>query len=180
MKFLELKGVSKRYADAGSSRGSGYGSGDRRTDVLSDVNLAIDEGEFVAIVGFSGSGKTTLISTIAGLTRPDAGEILLKGKPVEQAGPDRGVVFQSYSLMPWLCVYDNVALAVDAVFPQWTAAQRREQVLKYVGMVGLAHAADRRPAELSGGMRQRVASRGRWRRIRRFFCSMSRCRPSMR
>lgn len=157
MKFLELKGVSKGYAGAGSGRGSGSGSGDRRTDVLSDVNLAIDEGEFVAIVGFSGSGKTTLISTIAGLTRPDAGEILLKGKPVTQAGPDRGVVFQSYSLMPWLCVYDNVALAVDAVFPKWTAAQRREQVLKYVGMVGLAHAADRRPAELSGGMRQRVA-----------------------
>ena len=77
--------------------------------MLSNVNLSIEEGEFVAIVGFSGSGKTTLISTIAGLIKPDSGEIRLKGKPVLEAGPDRGVVFQSYSLMPWLTVYGNVA-----------------------------------------------------------------------
>ncbi len=102
----------------------------RALEVLNDVNLSIEEGEFVAIVGFSGSGKTTLISTIAGLITPDSGEILLKGKPVTGAGPDRGVVFQSYSLMPWLSVYGNVALAVDAVFPQWTAAQRREHGLQ--------------------------------------------------
>jgi nitrate/nitrite transport system ATP-binding protein len=147
MKFLELKNVSKGY----------HGSGGSHTEVLSEVNLAIEEGEFVAIVGFSGSGKSTLIATIAGLTPADSGEILLEGKPVMDAGPDRGVVFQSYSLMPWLSVYGNVALAVDAVFPQWTAAQRREQVCKYIEMVGLGHAIDRRPAELSGGMRQRVA-----------------------
>jgi nitrate/nitrite transport system ATP-binding protein len=146
MAFLELKNVSKSY-----------GAADRRAEVLSDVNLAIDEGEFVAIVGFSGSGKTTLISAIAGLAPPDSGEILLKGRPVAEAGPDRGVVFQSYSLMPWLTVYDNVALAVDVVFAKWSAEQRRAQTLKYVEMVGLAHAVDRRPAELSGGMRQRVA-----------------------
>jgi nitrate/nitrite transport system ATP-binding protein len=125
--------------------------------VLSGVNLQIEEGEFVAIVGFSGSGKTTLISTIAGLTRPDSGEILLKGRPVTQAGPDRGVVFQSYSLMPWLSVFGNVALAVDAVFPRLPAAERRAKTLEYIGMVGLTHAVDRKPAELSGGMRQRVA-----------------------
>lgn len=146
MAFLELKNVCK-----------GYGVADRRVEILSDVNLAIDEGEFVAIVGFCGSGKTTLISTIAGLAPPDSGEILLKGLPVTQAGPDRGVVFQSYSLMPWLTVYGNVALAVDAVFARWTTGQRRAQTLKYIEMVGLAHAAERRPAELSGGMRQRVA-----------------------
>jgi nitrate/nitrite transport system ATP-binding protein len=146
MSFLELKNVSKSYGSDGG-----------RTEVLSDVNLRIEEGEFVAIVGFSGSGKTTLISTIAGLTAPDGGEILLKGKPVQGAGPDRGVVFQSYSLMPWLTVYGNVALAVDAVFADWDDAKRKTHTLEYIEMVGLAHAVDRRPAELSGGMRQRVA-----------------------
>ena len=145
MAFLELEHLSK-----------GYGTGASRTEVLHDVNLAIEEGEFVAIIGFSGSGKTTLISTIAGLLAPDTGSIRLKGKPIVAAGPDRGVVFQSYSLLPWLTVQGNIALAVDAVFPKWTRAQRRAQVLKYVEMVGLSHAADRRPAELSGGMRQRV------------------------
>jgi nitrate/nitrite transport system ATP-binding protein len=147
MTFLEMKNVGKSYAAADGGR----------TEVLADVNLSIEEGEFVAIVGFSGSGKTTLISTIAGITRPDSGEILLRGKRVEAPGPDRGVVFQSYSLMPWLTVYGNVALAVDAVFAQWSAAQRRAQTMKYIEMVGLSHAVDRRPAELSGGMRQRVA-----------------------
>lgn len=146
MAFLELKGVSK-----------GYGAGQARREVLSGVNLQIDEGEFVAIVGFSGSGKTTLISTIAGLVQPDEGEVLLGGKAIEGAGPDRGVVFQSYSLMPWLSVRDNVALAVDAVYPQWSKAQRTAHVEKYIGMVGLSHAMDRRPSALSGGMRQRVA-----------------------
>lgn len=142
MPFLELKNVSKSY---GASQ------------VLSDVNLSIDEGEFVAIVGFSGSGKTTLISAIAGLIAPDGGEITLKGKPVTDAGPDRGVVFQSYSLLPWLTVFGNVALAVDAVSKDKNARQRREQALRYIDMVGLSHAVERRPAELSGGMRQRVA-----------------------
>jgi nitrate/nitrite transport system ATP-binding protein len=146
MAFLELKNVSKTY-----------GSGGAGTAVLSDVNLSIEEGEFVAIVGFSGSGKTTLISTIAGLVTPDSGEIRLKGKEVTDAGPDRGVVFQSYSLMPWLTVAGNVAVAVDAVFFDWTKEQRRAQVNKYIEMVGLTHAVDRRPTELSGGMRQRVA-----------------------
>jgi nitrate/nitrite transport system ATP-binding protein len=125
--------------------------------VLRDINLAINEGEFVAIVGFSGSGKTTLISTIAGLLKPDAGEVLLRGKPLTSAGPDRGVVFQSYSLMPWLTVEGNIALAVDSVFPRWGAAERGAHVRKLIQLVGLTHAARRRPAELSGGMRQRVA-----------------------
>lgn len=144
--FLELMNVSK-----------GYGTGAQRTEVLSDVNLALDEGEFVAIVGFSGSGKTTLISTIAGLTAPDGGEIMLKGRRVVAAGPDRGVVFQSYSLMPWLSVKGNVALAVDALFPEWSAREREAHAHRYIEMVGLTPAVDRRPAELSGGMRQRVA-----------------------
>src|SRR5688572_2508707 len=148
MSILELKSVGKSY-------GPINGPAESKVEVLSDVNLSIREGEFVAIVGFSGSGKTTLISAIAGLIQPDSGEVLFKGKRVTEPGPDRGVVFQSYSLLPWLSVESNVALAVDSVFPQWSAEQRRAHVRKYVEMVGLSHAVDRRPAELSGGMRQR-------------------------
>jgi len=146
MAFLELKGVSKAY-----------GAGSGRTSVLKDIDLTVEEGEFVAILGFSGSGKTTLISAIAGLTAPDSGEVLLKGRPVAGPGPDRGVVFQSYSLMPWLTVYGNVALAVDAAFKALPKSERAAKVRHYIDMVGLGHALDRRPAELSGGMRQRVA-----------------------
>ncbi|EHR01983.1 ABC transporter ATP-binding protein [Bradyrhizobium sp. WSM471] len=146
MSFLSLKGLRK-----------GYGTGAKRTDVLSNVNLEVAEGEFIAIVGFSGSGKTTLISAIAGLVQPDAGEITLKGKPVAGPGPDRGIVFQSYSLMPWLTVRGNIALAVDQVFARESKAQRAGRVDRYIDMVGLTHAATRLPAELSGGMRQRVA-----------------------
>jgi nitrate/nitrite transport system ATP-binding protein len=146
MTLLKLENVSK-----------GYGSGDDRTEVLSGIDLEIEEGEFVAIVGFSGSGKTTLISAIAGLTRPDSGRILLKGEEITAPGPDRGLVFQSYSLMPWLTVRGNIALAVDSVFRKEGRAARSDRTQRYIDMVGLSHAAERRPAELSGGMRQRVA-----------------------
>lgn len=146
MSFLQLEGVSKSF-----------GSGECKVAVLEDINLSIEEGEFVAIVGFSGSGKTTLISTIAGLIRPDAGEVRFQGRPVTGPGPERGVVFQNYSLLPWLTVQSNVALAVDSVFSEWPSQRRRAHTQKYIEMVGLTHAADRRPAELSGGMRQRVA-----------------------
>jgi nitrate/nitrite transport system ATP-binding protein len=146
MPFLEISGLCKAYGD-----------GDARTEVLHDINLSIEAGEFVAVVGFSGSGKTTLISAIAGLIESDSGEIRLNGKRLTSAGPDRGIVFQSYSLMPWLTVQANIALAVDAVFPRWTKAQRAAHVSKHIELVGLSHAASRRPAQLSGGMRQRVA-----------------------
>ncbi|MGD9785895.1 MAG: ABC transporter ATP-binding protein [Hyphomicrobiaceae bacterium] len=146
MTFLQLKGVSK-----------GYGFGDQRTDVLRNIDLNVAEGEFIAIVGFSGSGKTTLVSTIAGLVAPDSGEVLLKGQQITAPGPDRGLVFQSYSLLPWLTVYGNVALAVDEVFKRESRAERKARTLRYVDLVGLSHAVDRRPAELSGGMRQRVS-----------------------
>jgi nitrate/nitrite transport system ATP-binding protein len=144
--ILELKSVDKSYV-----------SGSTRTDVLRNVSLSVKEGEFVAIVGFSGSGKTTLISLMAGLVQPDAGEVLFRGKKVTEPGPERGVVFQNYSLMPWLSVNGNVKLAVDTIFGSESGAQRRERVSRYVNMVGLSHATDRKPAELSGGMRQRVA-----------------------
>ncbi|MBL8446771.1 MAG: ATP-binding cassette domain-containing protein [Zoogloeaceae bacterium] len=133
-----------------------YGTGAHASVVLKDINLDIRDGEFVAIVGFSGSGKTTLISLIAGLIEPDGGEVLLRGQPVTGPGPDRGVVFQSYSLMPWMTVRQNIALSVDQVFKDAPAVDRAARVEKYVEMVGLSHAIERRPAELSGGMRQRV------------------------
>jgi nitrate/nitrite transport system ATP-binding protein len=134
-----------------------FGSGTSATRVLHDVSLTIGDGEFVAIVGFSGSGKTTLLSLLAGLSRPTQGRVLFYGEPVTGPDPRRGVVFQSYSLMPWLSVEDNVALAVDSVQRGLPKAERRGRVAHYIDLVGLAHAKDRRPAELSGGMRQRVA-----------------------
>lgn len=146
MSFLELKNVCKSY-----------GEGKSRTQILSDINLSVEEFEFVAIVGFSGSGKSTLISTIAGLTQPDSGSVCLNGKEIEGPGPDRGVVFQSYSLMPWLTVEGNIALAVNQVLTSQSKAERAKRVQKYIDMVGLSHAADRFPTELSGGMCQRVA-----------------------
>jgi len=146
MSFLELKNVCKSYSQDGV-----------RLPVLRDVSLSIGEGEFVALVGYSGSGKTTLVATLAGLVAPDSGRVLFKGLPVTGADPARAVVFQNYSLMPWLTVTDNVRLAVDAVHGDRPDSSRAQLVERYVKMVGLAHAADRRPAELSGGMRQRVA-----------------------
>ena len=139
--LLELKAVCKSYG---------------ATSILNNINLSIKEGEFIAIVGFSGSGKTTLISTIAGLIQADSGEVLKQGSPITAPGPDRGVVFQNYSLMPWLTVFENVALAVDQIFKDWSAEQRKAHTEKYVRMVNLGAAMDKKPAELSGGMRQRV------------------------
>jgi len=145
MSFLALNNISKSY-----------GSGHNKSDVLSNINLDIKEGEFVAIVGFSGTGKTTLISTIAGLIKPDSGEVTMQGKKVSGPSSERGVVFQSYSLMPWLTVFGNVALAVDSVFSNLSSTERKERIEKYINMVGLSHATHRHPSELSGGMRQRV------------------------
>ena len=125
--------------------------------MLTNINLSIEEGEFVALVGRSGCGKTTLMSLIAGLLPPDAGSIALHGKPITGPGPDRGVIFQNYSLLPWLTVAGNVRLAIDQVFADWTAEQRQAQVERYLRMVNLWPARDKRPGELSGGMRQRVA-----------------------
>ena len=143
---LEFKGVTKSY-----------GTGAQRTVVLDNINLQIREGEFVAIVGVSGSGKSTLISLIAGLQQADAGQVLRNGKAIEGPGPDRGVVFQNYSLMPWMTVRQNVALSVDQAFRDAPEAERRARVEKYIGMVNLTPAMDKRPSELSGGMRQRVS-----------------------
>ncbi len=133
-----------------------YGEGKDQVSILKDINLEIKEGEFIAIVGFSGSGKTTLISLIAGLIKADMGEVLKDGISIKEPGPDRGVVFQNYSLMPWLSVFDNVALAVDEIYKHWSPEQRKVHTEKYIRMVNLGAAMDKKPAELSGGMRQRV------------------------
>ncbi|MEL6807050.1 MAG: nitrate ABC transporter ATP-binding protein [Pseudomonadota bacterium] len=133
-----------------------YGSGTHRTDVLKNISLEVQEGEFLVLLGFSGSGKTTLINLMAGLDTPTTGSVTFKGAPVTGPGPERGVIFQSYSLMPWLTVNGNVRLAVDTVHASLSKEERAAKVDHYVKMVGLSHAASRRPAELSGGMRQRV------------------------
>jgi nitrate/nitrite transport system ATP-binding protein len=145
MSILSFKKVSKSY-----------GVGTSQTQVLEDINLDVEEGEFLVLLGFSGTGKTTLINLMAGLDTPTTGSVSFKGAPVTEPGPERGVIFQSYSLMPWLTVNGNVGLAVDTVFPGLSKAEKAEKVAHYVKMVGLSHAASRRPAELSGGMRQRV------------------------
>ncbi len=135
----------------------GFGVGDARVEVLKSLNLDVAESEFLAILGFSGTGKTTLINLMAGLTTPENGSVTFKGHPITGPGPERGLVFQSYSLMPWLTVAGNVRLAVDAVHKARSRAECSALVAKYIAMVGLSHAAERRPSELSGGMRQRVA-----------------------
>lgn len=142
MSLLELNNVSKSF---GSSC------------VLKDVNLSIAKGEFVAIVGFSGAGKTTLISLIAGLLKADTGTVMLSSQPVTSPGPDRGIVFQNYSLLPWLTVFENISLAVDQVFGDWDVEKRREHIERYIKMVNLTPARGKLPSELSGGMRQRVS-----------------------
>jgi len=146
MAYLELKNVQKSY-------GQGIGS----QSVLQDINLEIEEGEFVAIVGFSGSGKTTLVNLISGLQEPSSGEILFKGNPVSGTSHERGVIFQNYSLLPWLTVYQNVWIAVKESFPTKNKKERDEIVRSYLDMVNLSPAIDKRPKELSGGMKQRVA-----------------------
>src|SRR5688572_1790328 len=142
MPILSLRDVSK-------SHGS--------THVLDNVSLDIEPGEVVVIVGFSGAGKSTLISLLAGLDTPDSGEVLFKGSAVSSPGPERMLVFQNYSLLPWLTAEENVALAVNQVFASWTRERRQAHIDRFIGMVGLDHARERKPAQLSGGMRQRVA-----------------------
>ncbi|MFZ5896729.1 MAG: ABC transporter ATP-binding protein [Myxococcota bacterium] len=142
MSILELQSVSKSFGS---------------TPVLEDISLKVEPGEFVAIVGFSGAGKSTLVSMLSGLQKPDSGKALFKGEVIDGPGPERGVVFQNYSLLPWLTAFENILLAVEQVFTNKTKQQQGEHAERYVAMVGLTHARDRRPHELSGGMRQRVA-----------------------
>ncbi|MBW4546042.1 MAG: nitrate ABC transporter ATP-binding protein [Symplocastrum torsivum CPER-KK1] len=124
---------------------------------LSNIELKIKQGEFVSLIGHSGCGKSTLLNIVAGLDKPTYGGVILEGRQVTQPGPDRMVVFQNYSLLPWLSVRENIALGVDEVMANRPASERKEIIEHHIDLVGLRHAAKKRPSELSGGMKQRVA-----------------------
>ncbi len=144
--FLKLDGIDKTFMRGGTS-----------TNVLKDINLVIGNGEYVSIIGHSGCGKSTLLNLIAGLTPVTSGAVLLEGQEVNEPGPERAVVFQNHSLLPWLTVYENVTLAVDKVFRGIKSkSERHEWALHNLGLVNMLHAKDRRPSEISGGMKQRV------------------------
>lgn len=144
--YLKIDHIDKSFERGGA-----------RTDVLKDVTLTIDKGEFVSIIGHSGCGKSTLLNLIAGLTRVTAGAVLLENQEVNAPGPERAVVFQNHSLLPWLTVYENVNLAVSKVFAgKKSKAEKHDWVMRNLDLVQMAHAKDKRPAEISGGMKQRV------------------------
>ncbi len=125
-------------------------------DVLTDVSLKVERGEHICIIGHSGCGKSTLLNIVAGLIPASGGVVLLEDKVVDAPGPDRAVVFQNHSLLPWLTVYDNVRLGVDKVFRAKSRAERHAWTLHNLDLVQMTHARDKRPAEISGGMKQRV------------------------
>lgn len=124
---------------------------------LEDVNLAINKNTFVSIIGPSGCGKSTLLNLIAGLDRPSGGQILVEGERIKGPGPDRGIIFQNYALMPWLTALGNVEYAVETACPDLSRGQAKERARYYLAMVGLERALHRYPKEISGGMKQRVA-----------------------
>ncbi|SMQ60780.1 nitrate/nitrite transport system ATP-binding protein [Devosia lucknowensis] len=146
MTYLEITAVGKSF-----TRGAAT------TEVLRDINLNIARGEYVSIIGHSGCGKSTLLNLIAGLTEVTTGGIILENAEVTRPGPERAVVFQNHSLLPWLTVYDNVNLAVAKVFGRSkSAAERHDWIMANLDLVQMAHAKDKRPTEISGGMKQRV------------------------
>ncbi len=144
--FLRVDHVDKAFTRAGAT-----------SVVLQDVCLSIEKGEYISIIGHSGCGKSTLLNLIAGLTKVTSGAILLEDKQVDDPGPDRAVVFQNHSLLPWLTVYDNVRMAVDQVFGRMKSKpERHEWTMHNLALVQMTHASAKRPAEISGGMKQRV------------------------
>ena len=147
MAFLEIDHVTKYFSSP---------SGTGQVCVFKDVTIKIDKGEFVTTIGHSGCGKTTLLNIIAGLETMSEGAIILNGKEVSGPGLDRMVVFQTFSLMPWMTVFQNIRLAVRAGYPDWDREKIAAHVHKYIDLVGLKGAEDKRPTALSGGMKQRV------------------------
>jgi len=144
--YLRIEHVSKSF-----------GKGEARSEVLRDISLNVAKGEYIAIIGHSGCGKSTLLNIVAGLTDATGGYVFLEGREVHQPGPDRAVVFQNHSLLPWLTVYDNVRLAVDKIFSdRKSSAERHEWTLRNLELVHMTHALKKRPGEISGGMKQRV------------------------
>ncbi len=140
--FLKIEGLSRSFNAA--------------KPVFSDVSFSLDRGEFVCIIGHSGCGKTTILNVLAGLDTATSGHVFMDGREVAGPSLERGVVFQGHALMPWLSVRKNIAFAVVSRWPDWSRAQVNEQVEKFVAMVGLTPAIDKKPSQLSGGMKQRV------------------------
>ncbi|BAQ63601.1 nitrate ABC transporter [Geminocystis sp. NIES-3709] len=144
--FLTIENVSKVYPTPTGSY-----------TVLQDVNLNVNQGEFICVIGHSGCGKSTLLNMVSGFAQPTSGSVNLKGKPITKPGPDRMVVFQNYALLPWLTVFENVYLAIDSVYPQKKEAEKRAIVREHLALVGLTEAADKKPTQISGGMKQRTS-----------------------
>lgn len=144
--FLEIKDVCKVYP----TKKGPY-------TVLDGVNLNVYESEFICVIGHSGCGKSTLLDMVSGFNFPTTGEVLLEGEPIAKPGPDRMVVFQNYALLPWRTAFENVYMAVNAVYPEKPVAEKTAIVREHLALVGLAEAADKKPPQLSGGMKQRVS-----------------------
>jgi nitrate/nitrite transport system ATP-binding protein len=146
MAFVEVQGLGKTFRAAGG----------KGTEVFENVEFSIERGEFVCIIGHSGCGKTTILNILAGLEQASAGGAVMEGSPISAPSLDRGVVFQGHALMPWFSVMKNIAFAVRSRWPQWEAGRVRAHCQKFIDMVGLGGAELKKPAELSGGMKQRV------------------------
>jgi bicarbonate transport system ATP-binding protein len=145
--FLVIEDVSKVYPTPNKGTYT----------VLEGVNLTVAEGEFICVIGHSGCGKSTLLNMVSGFTTPSSGRVELSSVPITKPGPDRMVVFQNYALLPWKTAFENVYIAVNAVHPQKPEAEKRAIVREHLAMVGLGDAEDKKPPQLSGGMKQRVS-----------------------
>ncbi|MYM64827.1 ABC transporter ATP-binding protein [Pseudomaricurvus sp. HS19] len=144
--FVSVEGLARKYPQK-----------EGELVVFEDVNIGIEKGEFVCIIGHSGCGKSTILNVLAGLDSPSAGAVIMDGREVSGPSLDRGVVFQNYSLLPWLTALQNVSFGVRARFPQWSKQQVNDHSKKFLEMVGLGHSLEKKPSQLSGGMRQRVS-----------------------
>ncbi len=144
--FVKVDNVAKIYP----TKTGGY-------TVLENVSLDIQKSEFICLIGHSGCGKTTLLNMVSGFSQPSTGQVRVNGIPVTKPGPDRMVVFQGYALLPWLTVFENVYLAVKKVYPEKSQAEKTRIVNDHLAMVGLTEATDKKPPQISGGMKQRVA-----------------------
>ncbi len=153
---LSIQGVSKVYR--GRQGWMDKLKKQRMQDfvAIADIDLEIEPNTFVSIIGPSGCGKSTLLNILAGLSQPTTGHLMLGDKPITGPGPDRGVVFQNYALMPWMTVAENIRFALETVYPQMSPTEQKRIVQEYIGLVGLRGADRKHPHELSGGMKQRV------------------------
>src|SRR5262245_7712985 len=145
-RFISIEGITRRFAAPGGGT----------TTVFEDLWLAMARGEFVCIIGHSGCGKTTVLNILAGLDAPSDGTVIVDAQSIDGPSLDRAVIFQSHALLPWRTVMGNVAYAVSSKWRRWSTAEVRAHAQKFIDLVGLGAAADKRPAELSGGMKQRV------------------------